>query len=114
MSASQTGIPREIKYKGRIFSTISSFCKEYGFKRTKMTQLLQKHSQDVSKAIYDYKNNLGNKRKLEFEGKEYPSVSNFCKEYSLDRSAFSKSLIKFDGNVENALEHYKNRKLRRK
>ncbi len=114
MSASQTGIPREIKYKGRIFSTISSFCKEYGFKRTKMTQLLQKHSQDVSKAIYDYKNNLGNKRKLEFEGKEYPSVSNFCKKLRLERSAFNKSLIKFDGNVEDALKHYNNRKLMRK
>ena len=79
-----------------------------------MTALLQKHGQGVLKAISDYKNNEGNKRKLEYGKKIYPSVSNFCKEQGLDRSAFSKSLIKFDGNVENALEHYRNRKQRKK
>lgn len=114
MSDSQTGKPREVVYRGRVFPTIVSFCREYGFKRNKMTQLLQKHGQDVSKAISEYKNNAGNKRIIMFEGKKYPSVSNFCKELNLDRSAFSKSLIKFEGNVEKALEHYKNRKLRRK
>ena len=114
MSDAQTGKPREVIYKGRVFPTIVSFCREYGFRRNKMTQLLQKHGQDVSKAISDYKNNAGNKRKLKFKGTEYPSVSNFCKELNLDRSAFSKSLIKFDGDVEKALEHCKNRKLRRK
>ena len=114
MSDAQSGKPREVIYKGRVFPTIVSFCREYGFRRNKMTQLLQKHGQDVSKAISDYKNNAGNKRKLKFKGTEYPSVSNFCKELNLDRSAFSKSLIKFDGDVEKALEHYKNRKLRRK
>ena len=113
MSDTQTGKPREVTYQGRIFPSIVSFCEEYGFRRTKMTQLLQKHGQDVSKAVSDYKNNAGNKRKLKFKGTEYPSVSNFCKELNLDRSAFSKSLIKFDGDVEKALEHYKNRKLRR-
>ena len=35
-----------------------------------------------------------------------------CKELNLDRSAFSKSLIKFEGNVDRALEHYKGRKKR--
>lgn len=114
MSDAQTGKPREVIYKGRVFPTIVSFCREYGFRRNKMTQLLQKHGQDVSKAISDYKNNAGNKRKLKFKGTEYPSVSNFCKQLNLDRSAFNKSLIKFDGDVEKALEHSKNRKLRRK
>ena len=114
MSDAQPGKLREVIYKGRVFPTIVSFCREYGFRRSKMTQLLQKHGQDVSKAISDYKNNAGNKRTLKFKGIEYPSVSNFCKELNLDRSAFSKSLIKFDGNIERALKHYKNRKLRRK
>jgi len=113
MSDAQTGKPREVIYKGRVFPTIVSFCREYGFRRNKMTQLLQKHGQDVSKAISDYKNNAGNKRTLKFKGTEYPSVSNFCKELNLDRSAFSKSLIKFDGDVERALEHYRNRKQRK-
>ena len=114
MSDAKSGKLREVIYKGRVFPTIVSFCREYGFRRSKMTMLLQKHGQDVSKAISDYKNNAGNKRTLKFKGIEYPSVSNFCKELNLDRSAFSKSLIKFDGNIERALEHYKNRKLRRK
>lgn len=113
MSDSQAGKPREVKYQGRTFTTIKSFCEEHGFRRNKMTQLLQKHGQNVLKAISDYKNNEGNKRKLEFEGNEYPSVSNFCEEHSLDRSAFSKLLTKFDGNVEDALKHYRNRKQRK-
>ena len=56
----------------------------------------------------------GNKRIIIHKGKTYPSVSNFCKKLRLERSAFNKSLIKFDGNVEDALKHYNNRKLMRK
>ena len=78
-----------------------------------MTQLLQKHGQNVLKAFSDYKNNEGNKRKLEFKGSEYPSISKFCEEHGLNRSTFSKSLTKFDGNVEDAMTHYRNRKQRK-
>tara|TARA_R110002153_G_scaffold42754_2_gene121149 strand:- start:857 stop:1177 length:321 start_codon:yes stop_codon:yes gene_type:complete len=55
----------------------------------------------------------GNKREISYNDKVYPSVTKFCVELNLDRSAFSKSLIKFDGDVERALEHYRNRKQRK-
>lgn len=55
----------------------------------------------------------GNKREVSYDGKLYPSVSNFCKELNLERSAFSKSLIKCKGNVDRAMEHYKGRKRRK-
>ena len=54
----------------------------------------------------------GNKREISHDGKIYPSVSNFCKQLNLNRSAFSKSLIKCGGNVEQALDHYNGRKPR--
>ena len=54
----------------------------------------------------------GNKREVTYEGQIYPSVSNFCKEHGLNRSTFNRSLIKCEGSVEKALEHYRNRKIK--
>lgn len=52
----------------------------------------------------------GNRRAIKYQDKEYLSVSEFCRLFNLNRSAFSRFLIKTKYNVEEALNYYKNRK----
>ena len=112
-SKSQCGIPREILYKGKFYKTIVEFCKENNYDRKKMVQLLQKNNQDVNKAVNEYNESKGNKREVVFNGVNFESVSEFCREFKFDRSAFSKCLIKASGDIDKAIIFYKKRKPRK-
>ena len=79
-----------------------------------MVQLLQKNNQDVNKAVDEYNESKGNKRQVVFNGVNFESVSEFCREFKFDRSAFSKCLIKASGDVDKAIIFYKKRKSRKK
>jgi hypothetical protein len=50
-----------------------------------------------------------NKKRINHNDKAYSSVSEFCREMNMKRSSFSKLLVKYEYDVEKALEHYKNR-----
>lgn len=85
-------------------SSLHKFCSEKCKWKSKSL------SKNIQKEVV---NSNGNKRKITFRNKNYESVSKFCRDEKLNRSAFSKCLIKSKGDVDKAMSLYKNRKKRK-
>lgn len=90
---------REIKYKGKVYSTLSELAREYGVKPATLLERVREYGWPLHKAVA-FKHDLS----VTYKGKRYDNLKVLCNKYNRDSEIVARRLRAGD-DIDQAMAH---------